>query len=872
VGRVYSFVTSIGAHGALNAVDVLDRRTDIVQQASDNAAVSGVLRNLIRPRSAYLKWLVNVSATHRLLRFGVFELNLDTVELRKSGTAVRLPPQSFKLLALLASHAAQIVSREEIQKELWGDETFVDFEHGVNKCIKQIRSALGDNAEHPLYIETLPRHGYRFVAPVVSKTIPAPRPRVVESTSSEWNSLSLLTNARAAASAAGAVAQRSPATVVEPEPEVAPLGQVRSGVWRVRLLWGGLAVVLAALISGALYWRARKAHTLTEKDTIVIAEFDNKTGDKAFDDTNLGPALSYQLEQSGFLKVLSDDRIAQTFTLMAKPADARLTHGLVREVCVRTGSAATIEGSISSLGSQYLIGLKAVNCQNGDVMAEAEVTANDKEHVIKALGDAATKLRKRLGDSLSSGKYDVPLESVTTTSLAALRAYTLGYQGQNGKADYTAAAQFFQQAITLDPNFAMAYARLGVTYYNLGQTDRAMENLSKAYELRDRASEREKLYISTHYQDTVTGDLEAARQAYESWARLYPRDEIPLSNLGNIYLNFGEFESALATFLKLRELSPESGLSYGGLVSTYAFLNRPEEARAIAKEAQAHGSDSPENHMSLYSIYFQQQNKEGMEQEAAMLLGKPGDQDAMLYLLSDTAAYDGRLTKARELTRRATDSARRADAKETAAAYEAGAAVREALVGNMGLARQQAQAALALSTGRDVEAVSAVALALAGDSAQATRRAADLSERFPHDTIVQFTYLPSIRAAAALQSGSPAKALETLAPAAPYELGVISGSVDFALYPVYLRGEAYLAAHQGAAAAAEFQKILDHPGVVGNELIGALAHLGLGRAYALSGDTTKARAAYQDFFTLWKNADPEIPILKPAKTEYSKLL
>ena len=810
-----------------------------------------------------------MSATHRLLRFGVFELNLDTEELRKSGTAVRLPPQSFKLLALLASHAAQVVPRDEIEKELWGEETFVDFEHGVNKCIKQIRSALGDNADHPLYIETLPRHGYRFVAPVVSKTISAPRPRVVESDSSEWNSLPRLTSARAAASAAGAVAQRYPATVAEPEPEVVPLGQVRPRVWRVRLLWVGLAVVVAALIAAGLYWRARRVHTLTEKDTIVIAEFDNKTGDKAFDDT-LRPALAYRLEESPFLKVLSDDRIAQTFTLMAKP-DARLTHDLVREVCLRTGSAAAIEGSISSLGSQYFIGLKAVNCQNGESMADEEVTANDKEHVIKALGEAATKLRKRLGEPLASGKYDAPLESVTTTSLAALRAYTLGYQEQNGKADYTAAAQFFQQAITLDPNFAMAYARLGVTYYNLGQTDRAMENLGKAYELRDRASDREKLYISAHYQDTVTGDLEAARQAYASWARLYPRDEIPLSNLGTIYLNIGEFESALATFLKLRELSPESGLSYGGLVSSYAFLNRPEEAKAVVKEAQARGSDSPENHMSLYSIYFQQQNKEGMEQEAAMVLGKPGDQDAMLYLLSDTAAYDGRLTKARELTRRAADSARRADAKETAATYEAGAAVREAVVGNLALARQQAQTALALSSGRDVEAMATVALALAGDSAQATRRAADLSGRFPHDTIVQFTYLPSIHAAAALRSGSPGKALEALAPAAPYELGVITGSVAFALYPVYLRGEAYLASHQGAPAAAEFQKIGDHPGVAGNEPIGALAHLGLGRAYALSGDTTKAQAAYQDFFTLWKDADPDVPILKQAKAEYAKL-
>ena len=414
----------------------------------------------------------------------------------------------------------------------------------------------------------------------------------------------------------------------------------------------------------------------------------------------------------------------------------------------------------------------------------------------------------------------------------------------------------------------MAYARLGTSYSNLGETTRAAENTRKAYELRERVSEREKFYIASHYENFVTGNLEAARKTYELWAQTYPRDDIPPGNLGIIYGNLGDYDKALAPAQEAMKLDPGSGIAYANLVGSYVQVNRLDEARATAQEAQAHNLDNPQIHFSLYIIDFLQHDAAGMEREAAGLMGKPGFEDVMLDSESDTAAYGGQFAKARELTRRASDSAQRADEKETAAGYEAEAAVREALVGNMSQAKQQAQAALALSTGRDVEAVSAIALGLAGDAPQATRLAADLAKRFPEDTIVQFEYLPMIHAAAALQSGSANKALEALVPAAPYELGLIGG---LTLYPVYLRGEAYLAAHQGSAAAAEFQKILDHACVVRNEPIGALAHLGLARAYAMQGDTAKAKAAYQDFLTLWKDADPDIPILIAAKAEYAKL-
>ena len=650
-----------------------------------------------------------------------------------------------------------------------------------------------------------------------------------------------------------------------------PETPVAGGKKRSRILIPVAVVVVAALVAGGLYFRSRHAAPLSEKDTIVLADFTNTTGDPVFDGT-LRQGLSSQLEQSPFLNLLSDERVAQTLALMAQAKDARFTRELAREVCQRTASAASIEGSISSLGSQYVVGLKAVNCRSGDVLANEQATANGKEQALKALGEAATKMRVKLGESLASvQKYDAPPENVTTPSLEALKAYSLAYQAQIVKRDYAAAVPLYLRAVSLDPNFAMAYARLGTSYGNLGETARAAQITRKAYELRERVSEREKLYITSHYEHFVTGNLETARKAYELWAQTYPRDETPPGNLGVIYGALGDYDKSLAAAQESFNLDPSSGLSYTNLVSSYLTVNRLDETRAVVQEAQGHHLDNPGNHQVLYIVDFLQHDAAGMDREAAGLMGKPGYEDVILYNESDTAAYAGQFAKARELTRRASESAQRADEKETAADYLAEAAVREALVGNMSLARQQAQAALALSTGRDVEAVLAIALGLAGDAAQAARMAADLAKRFPEDTIVQFNYLPTTHAATALQGGSATKAIEALVPVAPYELGSAAPSFNFALYPVYLRGEAYVASHQGSAAAAEFQKILDHPGVVQNEPIGALAHWGLARAYALSDESAKSRSEYQNFFALWKAADADIPILKQAKAEYARV-
>jgi eukaryotic-like serine/threonine-protein kinase len=678
----------------------------------------------------------------------------------------------------------------------------------------------------------------------------------------------------ASGSTPGAAAPVSSSAVKSVEVPVAE----KKKLWKIVV---PAALVIAALIAGGLYYRSHQTQALTEKDTVILADFTNTTGDSVFDGT-LRQGLSAQLEQSPFLNLLSDQNIAKTLALMSQPKDARLTSELARDICQRTASAATIEGSISGLGSQYVVGLKAVNCHSGDLLGQEQATASSKEQVLKALGEAATKLREKMGESLASvQKFDAPPEGVTTPSLEALQAYSLGLQAMTVKGDSAAAIPLFQRATSLDPNFAMAYARLGTSYANLNQTSRAAENHRKAYELRERVSEREKFYIASHYEQQVLGDLEAARKTYELWAQTYPRDNTPAVNLGFIYGALGELDKQLVTDQEGLKLNPGSGLMRANLVAAYMQLNRSDEAKATAQEAQAQHLDSPNIHLSLYLVDFLQRDAAGMEREAATLVGKPGFEDVMLLYQSQTAGYAGQFARKRELVRRAMDSATRADEKEVAATDQAAAAGSEAMAGNASLAKEQAQAALALSNGRDVEGSAAVAVALAGDSGQATRLADDLAKRFPEDTIVQLEYLPQIRGAAALQSGNAAKAVEALVAATPYELGQT-------LWPAYIRGLAYLKLGQGSAAAVEFQKIVDHPGAVQNDPVGALAHLGLARAYVLeagighggagappvqpdSAALGKAKTAYQDFLALWKDADPDIPILKEAKAEYAKL-
>jgi serine/threonine protein kinase/Flp pilus assembly protein TadD len=625
----------------------------------------------------------------------------------------------------------------------------------------------------------------------------------------------------------------------------------------------GVPAALALTLAVGSYFYFHRTPKLTDKDTIVLADFTNTTGDLVFDST-LRQGLAVQLEQSPFLSLVSEQRLKQTLRLMGQPAEAKLTPEIALELCRRTGSKALIDGSIAQIGTQYLLTLKAVNCMSGESLASTEAQASDKNHVLDALGKTASEIRNKLGESLTTvQKLDTPIQQATTPSLEALQSFSLGWKTVVGEGDSASALPLLQRAITLDPNFAMAYASLGAAYSNLAETSLASENLRKAFELREHVSEREKMFIEASYYYIVTGDLEQAQRGCEVWARTYPRDSNPLMILGVIYAGLGQSEKSLAEYREALRFDPDSSLIYASIVYAYIQLNRLEEARATAEEAKAKKLDISS---SLYMLGFLQNDAAAMKQQVTFNAGKPGVEDGFLAYEADTAAYAGQLGKAREFFRRATASAERAEEKETAASYEAIAALREALFGNAFQARQRAASALGLSMGRDLQYWAALAHALIGDSARALALADDLDKRFPEDTVVRFSYLPALRGRIALSHNDVPKAIEFLQAAIPYELGGYAG-----LFPAYLRGEVYIAAHRGSEAAAEFQKILDHRGIVGNDPIGALAHLQIGRAYAIQGDTAKAKAAYQDFLTLWKDADSDIPVLIAAKTEYAKL-
>jgi predicted Ser/Thr protein kinase len=641
-------------------------------------------------------------------------------------------------------------------------------------------------------------------------------------------------------------------------------GKRRLGAKRLKPVLIAGVLVAGSAVAGYLY--SHRPPKLTEKDTIVLAEFANTTGDPVFDGT-LQQGLAVQLEQSPFLNLVSDEQVRQTMRLMSQPAGAKLTAEIAREICQRTGSTAVLSGSISTFGSQYVLGIRAANCRTGDSLAQEQVQANGKEHVLQALGEAAKKLRTKLGESFNTvDRFATPLEQATTPSLEALQAYSLGRKTMVGKNDPAAAVRFFQHAVSLDPNFAMAYAALGTCYASLAERSLAAENTRKAYELRERVSERERLYIEAHYYDFVSGDLEKARQAYELWAETYPRDDVPPNNLSGIYRDLGEYDKSLAQAREYLRLDHSSSLSYANLMFAYLRLNRLDDAAATAKEAQAKNLDSPYLHVYLYVLAFLQNDTQAMAQQMAWSVGQSGVEDLMLQLEAETYGYSGQLGKARERSHQAVAAADRAQEKETAASYEVSAALREALLENPVEARRRALAGLAIATGRDVQASGALALSLAGDTFHAQSVAVDLAKQFPDDTIVHFNYLPTIRAQLAMVRDDPWAAIKELEISAPYELGMTGN-----LYPIYLRGKAYLAAHRGNEAADEFRKIIDHRGAVLTAPIGALAHLGLARAYLLEGDTANARNKYRDFLAIWKDADPEILILKQAKAEDANL-
>jgi len=645
---------------------------------------------------------------------------------------------------------------------------------------------------------------------------------------------------------------------------------------RWKIILPAAATVLALSVAGYRY--LHRAPTLTEKDTIVLADFENKTGDPVFDDT-LRQGLSVQLQQSPFLSLISDQQIQQTLALMGQARDARLTAEIAQQVCERTASAAVMDGSIASLGSQYVLGLRARNCNTGSILAEEQIQAARREDVLNALSEIVRRLRPRLGESLAIVEtHSMPLVDVTTSSLEALKAYSTAMKvgGAAGSG-----IPSFRRVIEIDPNFAMAHANLALSYSGVGETVLSAESATKAWQLRQRASEREQFFINFNYDREVTGNLEHAFQTLELWEQTYPRRAAPpdpMELLGGLSTKgTGRWEIALESARKTIAVYPDVFIGYGNLALSSFFVDRFGEAENALDQAAAHKKEwleLPQFLVRRYNIAFMKGDNEEMDRAVALAKGKQRAEHWVANSQALVQARSGHVQLARRLSGRAVDLALQEGGREAAATYQSAAAVWEGLYGNANEAKTKATAALALTNGRDVEYASALALGLAGDSSRSEVLADDLDKRFPEDTFVRFTYLPVLRGLSALHRGQSTESVERLQAALHYELavnGISVGQYLGGLHSAYVRGEALLAAHRYAAAVSEFQKILDHRGIVGADPIGALGHLQLGRAFVLLGDKIKAKAAYQDFLTLWKDADSDIPILVQAKAEYARL-
>jgi eukaryotic-like serine/threonine-protein kinase len=640
---------------------------------------------------------------------------------------------------------------------------------------------------------------------------------------------------------------------------------------RWKAIWT-TAAAIATLVTAYVF--SNRAPKLTDKDTVILADFVNNTDDPVFDGT-LRQGLAVELEQSPFLSLVSEERIQRSFRLMERPVNARLTFELAREICERTGSTAVLEGSITLLGSKYVLGLRARNCRTGDVLDDEQVQAGRKEDVLAALSQMANKLRGRLGESLATiHEHSIPLAEATTSSLEALKAFSMGLSVLNSSG-HLAAVPLLKRATGIDPRFAAAYAWLGRAYTGIGEAGLSAEATRKAWQLRDRASDQERFYIDFSYYRIVTGDLEKAMQTCELWAQTYPRDPLPHGFLGSSASTaLGKYDRSTEENNRLIELNPDHSMGYANLASDYIYRDLLPQAENTLQRAAARKLEIPDFLCHRYLIAFLKGDEPEMERLARLGEENPELEDWMRDKEASVLAYSGQLQRARRMSRRAIELARLKDRQEAAAQQEAGAAVREVLFGNIPEGRRLAASAHRFARGKDAEYGTALALALSGNSSRSEELAGDLARRFTEDTIVKFSFLPVLRAAAALNRGEPSKAIDLLQAAIPYELGYHgANSVGFtgSLYPIYVRGEAYLNKRQGLEAAAEFRKILDHRAIVFANPIGALAHLQLGRAMLLAGDTAKARTAYQDFLTLWKDADPGIPILKQAKAEYAGL-
>jgi DNA-binding winged helix-turn-helix (wHTH) protein/tetratricopeptide (TPR) repeat protein len=774
----------------------------------------------------------DTNAVRELYEFGPFRVDVAREMLLRDDNAIPLPPKAFQVLLVLLRNNQELVTKDDLMKEVWPD-TFVE-ETNLSRNIFLLRKALGESPQEHRYILTVPGRGYRLAETV--RLVPGQDVSIIAST---------LTNIRVEVSEST----------------------------RRRFLPNAVLLAFVSLIAiAAVLWfvRSRPAH-LDAKDTVVIADFANSTSDPVFD-TTLRQGLSIQLTQSPYLGLISDERIQHTLKLMGQPLNARITPEIARGVCERTGGAAVLEPSIASLGTAYVLGLRARNCRNGDVLDDEQAQAAKKEDVIGILSQLAGKLRNRLGESLAAiDQHNTPLSEATTPSLDALRAYSLGWQATFGPAGAVEAVPFFKRAVELDPNFVSAYAMLGRVYQDMGENALAAENTTKAYQLRDRTSDPEKFFIESNFHLTVTGDLEKARQVAELWARTYPRDSRPYGFLSFIYQDLGRYDKSIEAGKAAVEIDRDLVPGYANLAWAYVLSDRLDDAEQTVRLAQERNLEFPDLYILLYDIAFLRNDEPGMRRSIEMAQGKAGGEHWIAQREADVLAFSGLVKEARLKSQHAVQLAQNAGQPERAALYQSGIATREALFGNVAEARLFATSAIRNSKDRDVEYGAAFALLLIHDEAPAQPIIADLEKRFPEDTFVKFSYLPTLRAISALNHGKPEQALHDLESETPYDLQISGSWAGFFgdMYPVYIRGMALLAIHNGSTAATEFQSIIDHRGIVASDPIGALAILRQAQALAIAGQNQQSEQTWQRFSSLWANADPDTPILKSARSEHA---
>ncbi len=771
--------------------------------------------------------------TKQLYEFGPFRVDTEKELLLRGDETVALTPKTFQILLVLIRHSKELVTKDDMMKTVWPD-TFVE-EANLSRNIFMLRKALGESPQDHQYIVTVPGRGYRFAENV--QLVPEQDLSIVAA---------------------------SHATV---EVEV-----TETRDWRLPALAAFLLVVGVAAAAYSFF--AHRAPVLSEKDAIVLADFANSTGDPVFDGT-LRQGTEVQLEQSPYLTLVSEQRIRQILRLMDQPADARLTSQLAREVCERTGSTAVADGSIQLLGTQYVLSLRARNCRTGNTLDEEQAQAARKEDVLSALGGIASRFRKHIGESKVVEEHNIPLEEATTPSLEALKAYSAARMVNYTDASLSSAIPLLQRAIEIDPNFAMAYAFLGRIYGDIGEDGLSAENARKAYLLKDHANGRERFFIEVTYERQVTGNLERAHQTLLAWARTYPRDRDAHGLLsGFTSQGAGNFQEAIEEGEKAINIEPDWPVAYTNVAFTDLYLNRPDETAKILQRASDRKLVFPDFTLLRYFVGFLSGDSAEMAHQAALGEKQFANQDWMFHVEALTSARSGRLKIANEMSRHAVELAEQVGQHERAAVFASGEAVWQGFLGESAAASSGASHTLEISKGRDSEYGAGVAFALAGNSSHAQSLLDDLQRRFPEDTTVLNSYLPTLHGLLALNRGEPLQAIASLEPAVAYEGAVPGVDAKFffgGLYSAYVRGNAYLAARRGQEAAVEFQKILDHRGIVGIDPIGALVYLQLGRAYALSGDRTHAASFYKQFLSQWKNADLSIPILKQANTEYLKL-